>query len=146
MSNSTWQIVSKQEFGHETFELSVTAESEHRPGIVYRWRGKIEIDESGGQHLKNMFLDGAGSADKGAALPKMDVHTWITRGDDPAAAFENVAGAYDEDTQRMEKSFLEREEKERRDRESVGATTLCLKQLADEGIHPGAGLTRVCKG
>ena len=154
MSNATWQIVlkresvskrdfvSKQKFicRQERFELLVTVESEHRPGTVYRWRGEIEIDESGGQHLKDMFLDNAensDNADKGAALPKLAVQTWITQEDDPTDAFENIARACDEYTQEMERALVERNEKEERDREKISATTLFLKQMAAEGVHPG---------
>ena len=143
MSNATWQIVLKRELEKERFELLVTVESEHRPGTVYRWRGEIEIDESGGQHLKDMFLDNAENsdnaenADKGAALPKLAVQTWITQEDDPTDAFENIARACDEYTQEMERALVERNEKEERDREKISATTLFLKQMAAEGVHPG---------
>ena len=157
MSSATWEIISKRESVYnnkrdpkqqseqEIFELSVTAESEHRPGIVYRWRGRIEIDESGGQHLNTMFLDtdnSSESAGRGTAYPKIDIHKLITREDDPTAAFEKAARACDDGTQRIERSLVEREQKERQDREGVDATTLCLRQLAAEGIHseaPAAG-------
>ncbi len=152
MSSATWEIISKRESvfkrdsvskrkficSQEKFELAVTVESEHRPGTVYRWRGKIEIDESGGQHLKSMFLDKARGVDRETAFPKIDIHKLITREDDLTAAFEKVASACDEGTQRMERSLVEQEEQERQDRESVSATTLCLRQLAAEGIHPEA--------
>ena len=142
MSNATWQIMSKLESEQEIFYLSVKAESEHRPGAIYRWLGKIAIDESGGQHLNAMLLDATNSSDsagKGTAFPKIDIHKLITREDDPKAAFENVAIACDKVTQRMERSLVEREEKERQDREGVSATTLRLRQLEAEGIHPGTG-------
>ena len=150
MSNATWQIVSKKEPHWETvserksereiFELSVTAESEHRSGTVHQWRGMIEIDESGVQHLKYMLLDGSEHVDGSTALPKIDIHKLITREENPAAAFEKVARTCDEYTQWMEKNLVAHEEKERRDQESVSATTLCLQQLAAEGIHPGGSL------
>ncbi len=147
MSNTTWQIVSKREsvynkldpkhdLEQEIFLLAVTAESEHQPGTVYQWRGKIEIDESGDQHLNRMFLDGPPSVDREISPLNIDVHTWITHEEDPAAAFEKVARACDEHTQWIEKNFVEQVEKERQYRERVSATTLCLQQLATEGIHP----------
>ena len=150
MNSATWEIISKREsvykkdsgqkFVQERFELAVTAESEHRPGAVYRWRGDIEIDESGGQHLKSMFLDKVRGVDRETALLKIDIHKLITREDDPKAAFEKIASACDEATQRMERSLVEQEQQEQQDREGVSATTLCLRQLAAEGIHSEAPL------
>ena len=136
MSNATWQIVSKRESEREVFELLVTAESEPRPGTIYQWRGKIEIDESGGQHLKNMSLDGSRNVDRPNDSSNIGIHKLILREEDPAAAFEKVARICDEDTQEMERGIVEQEEKNRQDRESVSATTLCLQQLAAEGTHP----------
>ena len=146
MSNATWQIVSKKESHweivskqmseQEIFMLLVTAESEPRPGTIYQWRGKIEIDESGGQHLKNMSLDGSRNVDRPNDSSNIGINKWIPHEEDPAAAFEEIARICDEDTQEAERGIVKREEKNRQDRASVSATTLSLQQLAAEGLHP----------
>ena len=58
MSDAAWKITRKG----GSFDLAITARSEHRPGTVYQWQGEIEIDESGIQHLENISLIEAGEA------------------------------------------------------------------------------------
>ena len=66
MSDATWKIrhrkngpqpVSWEDTSdQDQFELLVTAKSEHRPGIVHQWRGRINVDETGNQNIRTISL------------------------------------------------------------------------------------------
>ena len=134
MSDAAWKITRKG----NRFDLAVTATSEHRPGTVYQWQGEIEIDESGIQHLENIFLIEAGEAN-GAnekATPKVIyLYKHITDDDNPAVVFTKIAKICDENTQEMERNLVEREKRERMAEERISAALRCLTELENEGIH-----------
>ena len=134
MSDAAWQITRKG----SSFDLAVTARSEHRPGTVYQWQGEIEIDQSGIQHLTSIFLIEAGEAN-GAnekVTPKaIHLYKHITHDNNPAVVFTKIAKICDENTQEMERHLVEREKREQMAEERVSAALRRLTELEDEGIH-----------
>ena len=132
--SATGQATHKQ----KEFELEVTTKSEHRPGIVHRWQGRIEIDESGIQHLNSIFLVEAGETNcEGEKATTKEIHLSksITHEDNAAVIFTKIAKICDEETQAMERNAVEREKREQQDEEQVNTALRRLTELEDEGIH-----------
>ena len=68
MSDATWKIRNRKPVSSEyipskdQFQLLVTAKSEHRPGIVHQWQGRINVDKFGKQSIHTITLLKAGRA------------------------------------------------------------------------------------
>ena len=151
MSDATWKIRQRKNgpqpvsgentSSQDQFELLVTAKSEHRPGIVRWWRGRIKIDQSGIQHVESIFLVEAGEANcegEKATAKEIHIYTQISHENDPSDMFTEIAKICDENTQEMERHLVEQEKRERRNNEQLSATLLRLAELEDEGTHDAA--------
>ena len=134
MSDAAWKITRNG----RTFELAVTVRSEHRPETAYQRQGRIKIDQSGNQHLENIFLVEAGETNresKKATAKEIALYICITHENNPAAVFTKIAKICDEESQRMERYHVEREKREQKAMEQVNASLRRLTELEDEGIH-----------
>ena len=186
MSDATWKIRHKKPVSWEytsskdQFELLVTAKSEHRPGIIHQWQGRINVDEFGKQSVHTITLLKAGRAkDPNAANDPNDPNEWnwadianapneaneetsvheispmdidlrpyeiINTTDDPVTLFTRIANFCDQSTQDIEKNLVEREKRERMNKQKLSTTLRRLSELEDEGTHATAPSPEVPTG
>ena len=131
-SRIEWKITPKE----DTFFLEVLTTSEHRPEMKHQWLGEIEIWPDGDTHVNYMTLNYINQETQKAEEENPHaIHVYPGEGRERSLRqdCENIAQQCYEETQRLERTIVESERRQKLMREKIDWTREKLLEIALKG-------------
>ena len=128
-SRIEWKITPKE----DTFFLEVLTTSEHRPGMKHQWLGEIDIRHDGDTQVNDMTLNYINQETPEEKPHTMHVYPDEGRRRPLRQDCENVAQQCYGETQRLEKTIVENERRQKLMREKTDWIREKLLEIAQEG-------------